>query len=181
MSEPVHIAVTRRVRKDRVAEFEHALAEFASRSLAEPGARGVHCLHPPPGSESLEYGIMRSFASIKDRDDFYSSPIYRDWLVEIEPMVEGEASYRDLTGLEAWFHDPKGSRPPVWKMALLTWIAVWPVSMLLPPAIAPFISPIVHPVLVGGAVSAGIVIVLTWFAMPLLIKLTHPWLMPQKT
>ena len=42
MSEPIHIAVTRRVKKSHIAEFERALAEFASRSLAEPGARGVH-------------------------------------------------------------------------------------------------------------------------------------------
>ncbi len=178
MSEPVHIAVTRRVRKEHIEDFERALAEFASRSLAEHGSRGVHCLHPPPGSGSTEYGIMRSFASTEDRDAFYTSPIYQEWLVQIEPMVEGEASYRDLTGLEAWFRDPKGARPPVWKMALLTWIAVWPVSMIVPSAVVPFLSPVVHPVLVGGAVSAGIVIVLTWFAMPLLIKLTHPWLMP---
>ena len=42
MSEPIHIAVTRRVKKSHIAEFERALAEFASRSLAEPGARGAH-------------------------------------------------------------------------------------------------------------------------------------------
>jgi antibiotic biosynthesis monooxygenase (ABM) superfamily enzyme len=177
MSEPVHIAVTRRVRKDRIREFEHALAEFASRSLAQPGARGVHCLHPPPGS--TEYGIMRSFASVEDRDAFYASTTYREWLDLIEPMVEGEPSYRDLTGLEAWFRDPKGARPPIWKMALLTWVAVWPVSMAVPKAIIPFLGPNFPAVLTGGIVSAGIVVVLTWFAMPLLIKLTHPWLMPQ--
>ncbi|HEY5895170.1 MAG TPA: antibiotic biosynthesis monooxygenase, partial [Chthoniobacterales bacterium] len=116
MAETVHIAITRRVRKDRVGDFERTLAEFASRSLAVPGTRGVHCLYPPPGSGSTEYGIMRSFGSVADRDAFYQSPMYREWLVQIEPMVEGDASYRELTGLEAWFRDPHGSRPPVWKM-----------------------------------------------------------------
>ena len=71
MGDPIHIAITRRVRKERVADFERALADFASRSLAEPGTRGVHCLHPPPGSDSREYGIMRSFASAEDRQAFY--------------------------------------------------------------------------------------------------------------
>jgi uncharacterized protein len=103
MSEPIHIAVTRRVKKSHIAEFERALAEFASRSLAEPGARGVHCLHPPPGSESMEYGIMRSFASTADRDAFYQTPLYRKWLTRIAPMVEGEATYRQLEGLEHGF------------------------------------------------------------------------------
>ena len=56
----------------------------------------------------------------------------REWLKRIEPMVEGEASYRNLGGLEAWFRDPHGPMPPRWKMALLTWIAVWPVSLAGP-------------------------------------------------
>lgn len=178
MSEPVHIAVTRRVRKERVGDFERALAEFASRSLAEPGARGVHCLHPPPNSDSLEYGIMRSFASTEDRETFYRSPLYRDWLIQIEPMVEGDATYRELTGLEAWFRDPHSLPPPRWKMALLTWVAVWPVSMLVPALLVPPLSPILHPYLLAGIIAAGIVLVLTWIAMPLLIKLTHSWLRP---
>jgi antibiotic biosynthesis monooxygenase (ABM) superfamily enzyme len=112
MGEPIHIAITRRVRKSHVAQFERALADFASRSLAEPGTRGVHCLHPPPGSGSTEYGIMRSFASTADRDEFYQTPLYQEWLARIEPMVEGEPTYRQLDGLEAWFRNPKGTMPP---------------------------------------------------------------------
>jgi uncharacterized protein len=75
LSETIHIAISRRVRKTHIAQFEGALAEFANRSLAEPGMRGVHCLHPPPGSVSTEYGILRSFASTADRDAFYQSPL----------------------------------------------------------------------------------------------------------
>ncbi|HEY5895552.1 MAG TPA: antibiotic biosynthesis monooxygenase [Chthoniobacterales bacterium] len=180
MEEPIHIAITRRVRKTHIAEFERALADFASRSLAEPGARGVHCLHPPPGSGSTEYGILRTFASVADRDAFYETALYKDWLVRIEPMVEGEASYRRLDGLEAWFREPHGAMPPRWKMALLTWIAVWPVSMIVPAILVPLLGPNISKILTSGVVSAGIVIVLTWVAMPLLVKVAHSWLHPEK-
>jgi antibiotic biosynthesis monooxygenase (ABM) superfamily enzyme len=180
MGEPIHVAVTRRVKKSHIAEFERALAEFASQSLAEPGARGVHCLHPPPGSESMEYGIMRSFASNADRDTFYQTPLYREWLVRIEPMVEGEATYRQLEGLEAWFRNPHGPMPPRWKMALLTWIAVWPVSMLVPAILMPLVGPNSPQVSTPGLIAAGIVVILTWVAMPLLVKVAHPWLHPMK-
>src|SRR5271155_3109804 len=70
MDDPIHIAITVRVRRPRIAEFEPALADFAHQSLAEAGARGVQCLYPPPGSFSTEYGVMRSFASASDRDAF---------------------------------------------------------------------------------------------------------------
>ncbi len=93
-------------------------------------------------------------------------------------MVEGDPSCRDLCGLEAWFRDPSGSRPPVWKMAILTWIAVWPVSMLVPAVLKPMLKPDLPAALVAGLVAAGIVVLLTWVAMPLLIKLTRSWLRP---
>jgi antibiotic biosynthesis monooxygenase (ABM) superfamily enzyme len=179
MDEPIHIAITRRVRKTHVAEFERALTDFASRSLAEPGARGVHCLYPPPGSGSTEYGIMRSFVGSADRDAFYQTPLYKEWLARIEPMVEGEATYRQLDGLEAWFRDAQSPMPPRWKMALLTWVAVWPVSMLVPAILAPVLGPSFSQVLAAGLIAAGIVVILTWVAMPLLVKIAHGWLYPK--
>jgi uncharacterized protein len=94
MDEPIHIAIMLRVRKSRVVEFQRALADFAHRSLAEPGARGVQTLYPPPGSASTDYGILRSFANASEREAFYGSPLFKNWLAEIEPMVEGKSSPR---------------------------------------------------------------------------------------
>jgi antibiotic biosynthesis monooxygenase (ABM) superfamily enzyme len=179
MDKPIHIAITLRVRKTHVGEFERALADFARRSLAEPGARGVQCLYPPPGSSSTEYGIMRSFASAADRDAFYRTTFFKDWLARIEPMVEGESTRRQLDGLEAWFRDPKGTMPPRWKMALLTWIAVWLASMLMRAILAPALGPNFPQVLSAGLVAAGVVVILTWVAMPLLVKIARPWLHPK--
>lgn len=172
----IHVAITRRVRADRVADFERALAAFAARSLAEPGARGVHFLRPPPDSDGREYGILRSFASEADRDAFYETALFKAWTAEIAPMVEGEPTYRELSGLEAWF---RGAPLPRWKMAVLTWVAVWPVSMVVPAAIVPLAAGLPRP-LVSGLVAAGIVVVLTWGAMPLLVKAAAPWLHARK-
>ena len=148
-------------------------------SLAEPGSRGVHCLHPPPGSGSTEYGIVRSFASAADRDAFYETPLYKEWLRRIEPMVDGAPTYRRLLGLEAWFRHSPGASPPRWKMALLTWVAVWPVSMIVPAIVLPALGAHLPPFLVAGIIAGGIVLVLTWIAMPLLVKAAHRWLHPE--
>jgi uncharacterized protein len=181
MDEPIHIAITMRVRKPHVAEFERALEDFASRSLAEPGARGVQCLYPPPGSASTEYGILRSFASAADRDAFYRSALFKDWLARIAPMVEGESTRRQLYGLEAWFRDPKEPMPPRWKMAVLTWIAAWPVSMFWSFIVVLALGRNIPQVLQGALVAVGLVITLTWVAMPFLVKIAHPWLHPKSS
>jgi uncharacterized protein len=176
MDEPIHIAITLQVRKTHVAEFERALTDFATRSLAEPGARGIHCLYPPPGSASTEYGIMRSFASAADRDAFYRTALFKDWLARVEPMVEGKSARRQLDGLEAWFRDPKEPMPPRWKMALLSWIAVWLVSMLMRAILAPVLGRNIPQVLEAAVIAASVVAILTWVAMPFLVKIASPWL-----
>jgi uncharacterized protein len=179
IDEQIHIAITLRVRKSHVAEFERALTDFARRSLAEPGARGVHCLYPPPGSDSAEYGIMRSFAGAADRDAFYETPLFRDWLSRIEPMVESRSTRRQLVGLEAWFRDGHEPMPSRWKMALLTWIAVWLASMLMRSILTPALGPDVPQLVQAGLVAAGVVVILTWIAMPLLVRIAHQWLRPK--
>ncbi|TLD71398.1 antibiotic biosynthesis monooxygenase [Phragmitibacter flavus] len=177
--ESVHIAVVRRVRPERVKDFEAALGDFARVSLAEPGARGIQCLYPAPGAKVQEYGIMRTFANAAARDAFYASEAYHRWEKTIEPMVEGTLQIRELHGLEAWFrHASDGSPPPRWKMALLTWLAVWPVSMGIAALVLPLLGGLMHKVLVSGVIAAGITATLTWVAMPVLVKAAHGWLHP---
>jgi uncharacterized protein len=179
MDEPIHIAITVQVRKPQAAEFERALTDFISRSLAEPGARGVQCLYPPPGSTSTEYGLLRSFANAADRDAFYNSPLFTNWLARIEPMVEGKTTRRQLSGLEAWFRDGGEPMPPRWKMALLTWPAVWLASTLMRMILAPALGPNIPQIVEAGFVTAGVVVILTWVVMPFLVRIARPWLRPE--
>jgi hypothetical protein len=179
MSQIIHMAVPRHVKLGREHEFERQLSIFAQRSLAESGSRGVHFLYPTPSSSSNEYGVIRSFASASDREAFYKSPLYLEWLSTVEELVEGEPEYRELSGMEAWFRNPHSAHPPRWKMALLTLVAVWPVSMGVRALLCPLIGLRMPHVIFAGAVAVGIVLVLTWVAMPLLTKLAQPWLQPK--
>jgi uncharacterized protein len=172
---PIHIAITRRVRPGCEAEFKEALREFFQTSFAHGGVLGATMLAPLPGSEERDYGILRSFRSEQERDAFYASPMFKAWDERARTLTEGEPVYRPLNGLEAWFRAP-GGPPPRWKMALLTWLAVWPVSMLVPAVLAPLIGQSVPHFIFAGAVAGGIVAILTWAAMPLLVKVARPWL-----
>jgi len=139
----------------------------------------VYCLHPPPDSASTDYGIMRSFASASERDVFYGSPLFTNWLARIEPMVDGKSTRRQLSGLEAWFRDGGGPMPPRWKMALLTWPAVWLASTLMRTIVAPTLGPNVPQLAEAGFVTAGVVVILTWVVMPFLVRIARPWLRPE--
>jgi antibiotic biosynthesis monooxygenase (ABM) superfamily enzyme len=173
---PIHVAITRQVRAGCETEFQQALREFFKTSFAHGGVWGASMLTPPPGSDSREFGILRTFANESERDAFYNSQMFKKWDEHARRLTEGEPVYRQLTGLEAWFRSPQN--PPRWKMALLTWLAVWPVSMIVSSAIKVALPGTLPKALFSGIAALGIVIVLTWIAMPLLVKFTRNWLRP---
>lgn len=80
------------------------------------------------------------------------------------------------SGLEYWFSPPDiPASPPRWKMAIVTVLGVWPVSMLAPWLLNPLIDgqPLALRALL---ISMGIVTLLTWVVMPALVRILKPWL-----
>ncbi len=173
---PIHIAITRRVRPGHEAEFQQALREFLQSSFAHGGVQGASMLTPPPGSDTREYGILRTFASEAERDAFYASPMFKTWEARARTLTEGEPAYRQLHGLEAWFRSP--TPPPRWKMATATFLGVFPVAMVLNLALGPSIKS--WPFILRNAVfNACVVMLLTWVVMPFVTRLLHGWLHSQ--
>src|SRR5437016_5910763 len=171
---PIHIAITRRVKPGCEAEFQQALREFFQTSFAHGGVLGASMLTPPPGSDSREYGILRSFASKTERDVFYESPMFKAWEERARTLTEGEPVYRPLHGLEAWFRSPHNP-PPRWKMAIATFLGVFPVAMILNLTLAPAIRS--WNFILGNAVfNACVVALLTWVVMPLITRALPCWL-----
>ncbi|PTY06123.1 antibiotic biosynthesis monooxygenase [Opitutaceae bacterium EW11] len=175
---PVHIAITRRVRPGYEAEFERSLREFLRASFEHSAVIGAHMLVPLPGSDSREYGILRSFRNHEEREAFYASPLFREWERRAVQMTDGEPEYRQLHGLEAWFRSP-AAPPPRWKMAVVTFAGVYPLTSLLPRLFARLL-PAWHPLLLNIVVTGLIVAALTWAIMPVLTRILRGWLMPRK-
>jgi antibiotic biosynthesis monooxygenase (ABM) superfamily enzyme len=172
----VHIAITRRVRPGHEAEFQQALREFLQASFAHDGVWGASLLAPLPGSTTREYGILRTFASDAERDAFYASPAFAAWDERARILTEGEPTYRQLHGLEAWFRT-SGRPPPRWKMAVITSVGVYALSLLLTLLIGPWLGQ--WPLPLRNVASTVLVVAgLTWVVMPLLTRLARGWLNP---
>ena len=174
---PIHVAITRRVRPGCEAEFQQALREFFQTSFAHGGVLGATMLVPPPGSDSREFGILRTFANEKEREDFYASSIFKAWEEKCRPLTEsGSWTYRQLHGLEAWFRSPHNP-PPRWKMAVATFLGVFPVAMVLNLTLGPVIRSW-HFVLGNAVFNLCVVSLLTWVVMPPVTRALHGWLQP---
>ena len=173
--QPAHFAVTLRVRAGHEAEFTELLTRFAQRSLDYRGTTGVHLILPVPGTGDGEFGILRSFLSEQHSREFYESEMYQQYKMDTAHLVEGEPIIKPLTGLEAFFRNGGQRMPPRWKMAVVTYLGVFPSAL--------FWSTILKPLLVGHhwlvvamIGNAAVVATLAWAMMPLLTRLFHKWL-----
>ena len=177
MDMPIYVATTHTVKPGHEQDFENAAIRFFSDVLRGTETKGALIISPLPGTESRTYGILRSFASQQDRKDFYASDKFAQLQQAISPYVEEDYSRRELHGLEAFFYDPSISdQPPRWKMALVTWIGVWPtvyiVSNLARSHVSDWSS-----FLATGFVTFIVVLALAWGVMPTLTRLLRPWLL----
>ena len=179
MNEPIHVAITRKIKPGCEAEFQKLLQEFFKTSFTQIGVHGASMLVPPPGSPSPEFGILRTFANARERDAFYASPMFKMWEERIKPLTEGDPVHRQLNGLEAWFRSPQNP-PPLWKMAIATYLGVVPVIMGLSLTLGPLVRSW-NFVLNNLVFNACVVLLLTWVVMPLITRVLQPWLHSQQT
>ena len=174
----VTVWITRTVKPGFKDAFESALHDFVSHSLPQPGQLGVHITRPPLGGQSRDYVIVRKFASRDALKAYHASPEYNAWLARTRDFTEGEPRIQELSGLESWFTPSDAPlRPlPQWKMALVTFIGVYPLTSILPPLFTHVLYPPFHPLLVNVLTTGVIVALLTWAIMPLLTRVFKKWL-----
>ena len=173
----ITVSITRTVKPGCEADFERALHGFVQRSLSLPGQMGVHIMRPALGSGSREYGIIRKFASRDALTEFRTSPEYLAWTSLAVDLTEGTGRTEELTGLESWFTLPGAPlRPlPKWKMAIATFLGVFPTATILSVTLGPAIRS--WPLILNSVVfNASIVALLTWAVMPLVTRALHGWL-----
>ena len=176
-SESITVNITRTAKPGCEVAFERALHDFVQRSLTLSGQLGVHIMRPAPGTASREYGIVRKFANREALATFRASPEYLEWNQTALDLTEGSGRVEELCGLESWFTLPgQPLRPlPKWKMAVATFLAVFPLAMILNLTLGPVIR--AWPFVLSNAVfNACIVALLTWIVMPLVTRILHNWL-----
>jgi antibiotic biosynthesis monooxygenase (ABM) superfamily enzyme len=173
----VTVVVTWHIRPGHELEFDAWFREVSAAALKFPGHLGLNVVHP--GDNGSEYVIVFRFDTDEHLTVWMNSDVRREFLQKAEQFREAQPTYHVERGLEYWFETDGAGAPARWKMAIITVLGVWPVSMLVSDALAPLVGGLPQ-VLRALAVSVGIVCMLTWIVMPVLVKLFSP-LLKQRT
>jgi uncharacterized protein len=175
---PVTTAVTRRIKPGHEAAYEAFLAGIIGAATAFPGYLGVEVFRPA-GGQGGEYRTVYRFDSPAHLHAWLDSPEHAAWLARAEPHVAGPMRTQVLTGLEGWFSlaAQPGVPPPPYKMAVLTWVTIFPLITGVVVATAPLLGSL--PLVLRLAVTTGATVpLMTWVVMPRVTRLLHRWLYP---
>jgi uncharacterized protein len=140
---PVTAVASRRVKPGREREFEQWVPGILAAAKEFPGYLGSEVLRPSD-PEDDEYRIVFRFDHASNLHAWEDSEERRRLLREAEPLIHKEKVHF-LTGLETWFTLPSKAgepSPPRYKMALVTWLAVFPlITAILLPALRAAVEP----------------------------------------
>lgn len=153
------------------------MQQFIQYALSFPGHRGFSVLRSL-GDDSRDYTMVHQFVDGAARRAFTASSVYRSWMARLRDLTEGDPVIEELEGVNSWFvpsAQSAGTRPTKTKMALVTFVGVYPLTSLLPPMLG-WLLPTWHPLLVNVVVTGLIVALLTWVIMPGLTRVFAGWL-----
>jgi antibiotic biosynthesis monooxygenase (ABM) superfamily enzyme len=171
----IGVVLSRRVPVANVAAFEQALHELMKVAARQPGQIAADVLRGPSRAGEREYFIVYRFTDEARLRAWEGSAARRSLVARIDPLALGGRRH-ELTGLEAWFDIPVSKPPPsLHRMALLTWLGIWPLVSLALWLLTPYLMAL--PLLVRTAVLSGmLVLAMTYLVMPRLTSLATPWL-----
>jgi antibiotic biosynthesis monooxygenase (ABM) superfamily enzyme len=156
----VTVVVSRSVFPGHEREYDEWVRRMVEAAKESPGNRGVTMLIPTPGKSGLYHLVLR-FADEKSVHLWETSYIRQKLSHEADDF--SRRSRQQATGLETWFSIPECPQletPPQWKMAVVTFIAVYVLASIIVPVLD----------IIFAEVNFFLLNILTWAVMPWLSR-----------
>ncbi len=176
---PVTTLVVRKIKPEHRAQFERALVDLKMMLENQPGFQEIKAYRPGPPDH--EHKIAFSFANAASLADWQQSPTRQKWLEGVKPL-EAKASHAQIhSGNQNWFALPEKeglSAPPPLKLALVTWMGIYPIVTLTEYLISPHLESL--PVWLSCALTSALLVTLmNKYVLPYLTRKMGRFLYPE--
>ena len=171
------VAVSHFVKKEKKKAFEQALKQVIDKAKDYQGYEGIETIQVNNMDEN-EYLLLVRFDTEANYTTWAKSQTRKDWSKELKDYIIRESEVRFQEGLEFWFSLPNNIRskaPKKWKMAILTWMVIYPLVLILSTLAGVYLSS-VHPYLRTLFVSMVLVALMTYIIMPRITTLFAFWI-----
>ena len=174
---PITTIVRRTVKPGREAEYEQWVSDTTEDLKKAPGYMDITMIKPGATAKLKEYVLIIRFDNFENVDKWEKSEARNKWMEKAKDLTE-QVSNTKVTGLEYWFplpEIPKSAVPPRYKMAMVTALAIYPLSLIIN-NIYGFLSLPTNPYLRGLIITITLVCLMTYFVMPKMTSIFRNWL-----
>lgn len=177
-TDPVTVVIRRAVKPGAEAAYEDWLTRLTEAARSLDGYVGAEFHRPATGDQT--YTSVVRFDSLAALDAFEASDLRARFLAEAAPLVQADAIWDRMTGLEFWFDPPAGTKvpqPSPHRMALLLIAVVFALVLALNLALGPLIGdwPLAARLLLTVTLQVGL---MTYVIMPRLTRALARWIYP---
>ena len=174
------VFITHRVRDGKHADYERWVNEIAPLCKASRGHLDWHIVRPITGLTGT-YTVVIRFDTRAHLQEWMESPIRNHLIERIRPLFVGGDDFFIKSGLDFWFAPGggKGKVPVRWKQYLVTWSAIYPLVLGVPPLVTPVLRQArraEHPFLTTLVATGTVVFLMVYLVMPRYTKLIQRWL-----
>ena len=171
------VVVSHFIKEGKEQAFEEALKLVIQKAMGYEGYEGIQIIRPNAKANN-EYILLIRFDSEKNYQTWAESAPRNEWFNELKDYIYKESEIRYEEGLEFWFSLPEltGTKPPTkWKMAILTWMVIYPSVLLLSTVAGIYLGflPLAIRMLL---VSMTLVSLMTYLIMPKITKAFAFWI-----
>ena len=174
------VVITHRVREGRHADYEGWLKEIILLCQDWPGFLDRNIVRPIPGLTET-YTVIIRFDTKTHLQGWLESSDRARLIEKVRPLFVTDDDFFVSSGLDFWF-TPGGAKarvPVRWKQYLVTWSAIYPLVLVVPPVVARVMASLGAPdnhALTTLFVTATVVFLMVYVVMPHYTKLIQRWL-----
>lgn len=160
-------------------QYEAWLNEIGPICRSFPGNIDWQIIRPIPKLTFI-YTLIIRFDTIENLRTWMESDERKILIRKASPYFVKDDRYVIKTGLEFLFEEnPNKKGPKKWKQFLVTWSAIYPLSLLIPLGVIPILQGIKLPeykFIYSFFVSGSVVFIMVYILMPNYTRLIKKWL-----
>lgn len=173
------VVINHHIKEGKQKEYEDWLNEIGPICRNAVGNIDWQIIRPIPNLTFI-YTIIIRFDTIQNLKNWIESDERKNLIEKVKPLFTKDDNYFIQSGLDFLFQ-PKNENQKVplrWKQYLITWSAIYPLSLLIPLLVLPILKMMNFPENKFNSffVSGTVVLIMVYLLMPNYTRLIKKWL-----
>jgi len=174
------VVISHQIKEGKQNEYEEWLEEIGPICRSFKGHIDWQIIRPIPNLTFI-YTVVIRFGNIENLKNWMNSNERKELIEKVKPLFVTGDTFQIKSGLDFLFLSEQGNQkvPVRWKQYLVTWSAIFPLSIIIPLIILPILNVLHIPenrFINSFFISGTVVFIMVYLLMPNYTRLIKKWL-----